>query len=328
MRTIGLAALAGAALVLGGAAQAATLTHYTSAWFFGDSLTDPGNHFAATDGADPPSPPYFEGRSSNGPVWAEHVAAGFAAKGLATGNFAFVGAHAMENDDGAFQIPDLPDQLARFASTDPRGLGDRPVGLLWVGANDVIGAIERAPTPEAVATAAAGAAGAVANGIGTLRGLGVRDVVVMNLPGLEMTPAFTIGAPEAAPLAGLGSDVFNATLAALIADLPGARRITLIDMEATFADLNANPGKYGVENATIPCIIPGLPICGPDLADKLAFYDLLHPNRVIHAEIADLVGAEVAPVPLPAPALLLVAGLAAIGLARRRAARPPSLDQR
>ena len=38
---------------------------------FGDSLSDNGNAFKATGGAIPASPPYFNGRFSNGPVWVE-----------------------------------------------------------------------------------------------------------------------------------------------------------------------------------------------------------------------------------------------------------------
>jgi len=89
------------------------------------------------------------------------------------------------------------------------------------------------------------------------------------------------------------------------------KRITEIDIDAVFADLIADPQKYGVENATIPCIIPDRSICSPEQALKLAFFDPLHPNSVIHGEIAGIVGARVA-------ALLLLSGLAALGLAARR----------
>src|SRR4051794_146985 len=41
---------------------------------FGDSLSDVGNVSAATGGAVPASPPYFHGRFSNGPVYAETLA--------------------------------------------------------------------------------------------------------------------------------------------------------------------------------------------------------------------------------------------------------------
>ena len=58
----------------GGTADAASLNGFTSFWTIGDSLSDPGNLYAATGGAQPQSPPYYEGRFSNGPVWAETVA--------------------------------------------------------------------------------------------------------------------------------------------------------------------------------------------------------------------------------------------------------------
>lgn len=316
---MGIRALAAAtALLVATSANAATVTRYTGALVFGDSLSDPGNLYAATGGASPPSPPYFAGRRSNGPVWAEYVTASFAAQGLAAANYAFAGATAVRNDDVAaglpFQIPDLPDQLAAFGGRPP-DLGDRPVGLLWFGANDVINAIGATPTPQAVGAAAAGAAAAVVDGIRTLRQEGVRDVVVMNLPSLEKVPAFTLGAPAAAPLAALGTDVFNQTLDTLIGDMKAKRRITRIDIEATFDDLIANPEKYGVKDAATPCIIPGVSVCSGTQADERAFFDLLHPNRIVQAGIADIVGAKAAPVPLPAPALLLLAALASLGVA-------------
>ncbi len=315
MRRIALAVLAGTVLAAGGSFAAPV--SYTSLYVFGDSLSDPGNRFAASGGTTPMSPPYYQGRYSNGPVWAEHLAARFEARGLDTANFAFGGATAAGSNDPI--IEDLPDQLARFA-LEPRNLGRRPVATVWAGANDIVGAIVAtpAPTPESVAAAAVGAATAVAESISALRREGVRNVVVLNLPSLDTVPFFTAAPAGAAALAGLGSDLFNDTLAGLIDGMERKKRITQIDIEALFADLIADPQKYGVENATVPCIISVTSICSPEQALKLAFFDPLHPNSVIHGEIAGIVGAEAAPVPLPAPALLLLSGLAALGLAARR----------
>lgn len=70
--------LIGTALV--GAAALATLPAaagpYSSLTVFGDSLSDTGNIFIATGGAQPPSnQPYFNGRFSDGPVWVDTLAA-------------------------------------------------------------------------------------------------------------------------------------------------------------------------------------------------------------------------------------------------------------
>jgi outer membrane lipase/esterase len=306
---------AAAALVLFAATAAeAVPVHYTSAWFFGDSLSDPGNLFKLTDGARPQSPPYFEGRFSNGPVWAEAVGAKFADKGLGTRNFAYGGATALESDDG---VPDLPDQIDDFASGG-FALGDRPLAAVWIGANDVFGAIAADPTPINVATTAANAAGAVGAGIGSLIAAGVDDFLVFNMPPLELTPQFALLNPQAAPLAFLATETFNATLALQLAALGQSAEISLFDTHAVFLDLFADPAKYGVSDVTNPCILPGVSVCTPDVADERAFYDPVHPNRVLHGDIAEIVLEDVAPVPLPAPALLLLAGLAGLAAFGRR----------
>jgi phospholipase/lecithinase/hemolysin len=49
---------------------------YSQIVAFGDSLSDNGNMFALTEGTvyETPSPPYYEGRFSNGPVWVDYLA--------------------------------------------------------------------------------------------------------------------------------------------------------------------------------------------------------------------------------------------------------------
>src|SRR5690349_9943924 len=48
-------------------------TPFSKIVFFGDSLSDNGNFYADVLGFMPKSPPYYEGRFTNGPVWAELV---------------------------------------------------------------------------------------------------------------------------------------------------------------------------------------------------------------------------------------------------------------
>ena len=113
--TARLAATAIAVAIAAPAYAAPIADEYTSFFVLGDSLSDPGNLFAATGGETPPSPPYFEGRFSNGPVFTEYLAEGFAV----SENFAFGGAQAVSDDDA---IPDLPEQLGLPVGGPHRGL--------------------------------------------------------------------------------------------------------------------------------------------------------------------------------------------------------------
>ena len=162
----------------------------------------------------------------------------------------------------------------------------------------------------------------MANGITTLSGFGIDDYLVFNVPALELTPRFAqLAPPEAAALAGFAADTFNATLAARLAGFDPATRITAFDVHALTAALVADPAAFGLGDATNPCFIPPAgPLCTPEQALERAFFDPVHPNSVVHQAIAYRVRAEIAPVPLPVPALLLLTGLAGLAAVGRRRA--------
>jgi phospholipase/lecithinase/hemolysin len=326
MRKVALLAAA-VALLSGAAAEAAT--RYSGILFFGDSLSDDGNLHALTSaaiGQGIPPPPYFQGRTSNDLVWADHVAADFTAKKLHSANYAYAYAQAVTNVDtqfGPLQVPDLPAQIDAFKASGTAHLfGDRPVATLWAGANDIFNAMR--DDPFSVPLAAASAAAAVAGGIESLAEAGIRDFMVFNMAPLEKTPRFaTLGTPEEAFLASLATEVFNETLNGLLDSAGGTARITKIDVHAAMNGIIADPGAYGLGDASHACLIPDPPMlfCTPEQAAEWLFWDPVHPTAAGHALIADAARAEIAPVPLPAPALLLLAGmagLAAVG-ARRRA---------
>jgi len=302
-------------------ATAANAVGFTSLTVFGDSLSDTGNLFAATGGTLPASPPYFDGRFSNGPIWADTLAASFDAKGLETLNFAYGGAHALPD---AAPPPDLPDQLGLFALTPAPDLGDRPIASLLFGSNDIFGAVGT-PGLEAVATAAANA---VADAALAPSGFGFGDFLIFNLPDLGQTPAYRLFAPPAAPAATAATLVFNETLAGRVSDLrAGGINVIDGDLFGFFNEMVADPAKYGVTDTTLPCLFPnpeaaaffGQPLLceGADQTGR-AFFDGVHPNGVIHQQVAGIVAARVAPVPLPATALLLFAGFAGLVAIRRR----------
>ena len=300
-----------------GPAGAASLNGFTSFWTIGDSLSDPGNLYAATGGTQPASPPYYEGRFSNGPVWAETVAKSFEDEGLATGNFAFGGAKALP--DPAAQVPGLAAQLGLFAATSASYLGARPVVSIWMGANDLIFDGIANDDARAVGRAAAKAVGAAA---AALADFGVRDVMMFTMPDLAETPRYALSqdADERAE-ARAGSAAYNRTLDRQIEKLGKAgMNVIEVDTAALFKALIADPTKFGVANATVPCLVPGHPACSAEMADSLAFFDPVHPNAVIHGEIAEIALGKIAPVPAPLPAALLLSGLALLVAARRRAA--------
>ena len=249
----------------GGAVQRRSATPAPT--FFGDSLSDPGNRYAASGGTTPPSPPYFAGPLLERSGLGRALAAGFEARGLDTANFAFGGATAVR--ERRQTDPLSRSRTCPTSSRASRSSAERPRPA--PGGHALVRRQRhhrrdraRRPTPESVAAAAVGAATAVADGIATLRGLGVRDVVVLNLPSLDTVPLFTSAPPEAAALAGCGSDLFNDTLDGLIDGMKGKSGITQIDIDATFADLIAEPAEVRRRERDDALHHLGVSICCPE----------------------------------------------------------------
>ena len=292
-----------------GASAASLADRFTSFFVFGDSLSDNGNLFAATGGATPLSPPYFNGRFSNGPVWNEGILDDFAVKG----NFAFGGATAVTNGD---PIPDLAAQVGGFVSSAlPAIDGNRPLASLWFGANDILNAVEAALGDSGTLAAAVAAANAVGAGVKTLATAGIKDFAVWNLPDIGATPRFALLQPGKAKLASDATSAFNTQLDLVLADLRKAGlHVTEIDAFGLFGDVLKNPKKFGLMDAKTPCLIPGASFCG-DAAGRL-FFDPIHPTAAAHGVLAKTF---IAAVPLPSTGLLLAFGIGLLALRRRAA---------
>ncbi len=288
LRGAALAALTMAATTaVASAAQAQT---YNRLVVFGDSLSDNGNLYLATGGAQPPSPPYYQGRFSTGPVFTELL--GFNATnfmGPVTGsiNYAFGGARtdAVQTAPLAMRLQ-LASYLSRGGTFGPNDL----VSVLG-GANNIFQGLPAAgasANPQGAIVPVTTAAAADINiMVNTIAGAGAGTILVTNLPKLSLTPQFrnTPAGALADFAAGNFNDQLRAGLFTTAAARPGTN-IIMMDLFKVGDSIAANPGAFGITNVTQSCLNTST---GQLCNDPGYFYlDGVHPTARGHQVIATL----------------------------------------
>ncbi len=264
---------------------------YSNYYFFGDSLTDNGNLFAATGS---PPPPYFQGRVSNGLTYAEYVAPGLVAAlttptNPARLNFAFAGATATT---GVVNPPNLAMQIGLYQS---RGITANANGLyvILAGANDLLNGVQVAANQNATSMTniGVGASTAVAGAVQSLAGLGAKNILVLNLPDISRTPRFTTGsgAPGALFVQN-GVLAYNRDLTGRIGALPLAPdvRVTVFDLSAIFNQMVLTPQRFGftiTNQEYLGVLASG---ANPGDVNNYIFWDGIHPTTKAHAVFAQV----------------------------------------
>ncbi|MEM1303951.1 MAG: SGNH/GDSL hydrolase family protein, partial [Planctomycetota bacterium] len=236
-----------------------------------------------------PGSGYFDGRFSNGPVYAELLADALGLEpltrsGAGGDNFAFGGAETA--GPGGFTglfINGLDEQVDEFiASRDP---DPEALHVVWAGANDLLNGQTDMAVP----------VGNIAGEITRLYDNGARDFLVLNLPDLGATPRFNSDASQSATFS-TRTDDFNAqlgsTLDVLEGSLPGAD-FTQFDVDGVFDELLTDPASLGLTNITDQAL--GDPAVN---ANEYLFWDDVHPTATVHAMLAEQIAVE----------LLVVAG--------------------
>ncbi len=152
---------------------------------FGDSLSDNGNLYEFMKHQLPQSPPYFDGRFTNGLVWIEDLNAFYFPETTThLLNYAMGGAGVAED------IPDDEDVLftlkkevkTYLLSHDNKASADA-LYIVWIGANNYLG------LPEDVDMAVHDVTEGISNNLQQLVDKGAKHIMVMNLPDLGKTPA-------------------------------------------------------------------------------------------------------------------------------------------
>ena len=244
---------------------------------FGDSLVDNGNAFKATGGIIPPSPPYFNGRFSNGPVWVEGFSTELKLPAGSNNNFAFGGATSGTGNTLNVALPGLTTQLDRFLLLSPT-VNPNQLFAIWAGANDYLGG---GVTNPAIVV------GNLSTATQRLIGAGAQQIIVPNLPDLGKVPT---GAANPALSAGLSqlsaahNSGLRASLQTLARNNPNVS-IVPTDIAALFNAVITNPARFGLTNVTQPCLnLNTGAICANP--DTYLFWDPLHPTAAVHQLIS------------------------------------------
>jgi len=258
---------------------------------FGDSLSDNGNLFAVTGHTNPPSPPYFNGRFSNGPTWVELLSGGamnspFQGTGVAGNtNLAFGGAVSGLGGNP----PGVQSQIGAFLGFGGT-FGTKDLVTMWGGANDLLNLFAGPPPSQAgIAGTALAAAANMTNNVNSVIVLGGKTVLVPNLPDLGSTPSFSSNGPLAQQGGTFGATTFNSALATGLAGLTG-KGANIIQMDV-FSLLNvarSNPSAFGLVNTTQACAVQTSPttfaVC-PN-PNQFLFWDRVHPTETGHQLLA------------------------------------------
>jgi phospholipase/lecithinase/hemolysin len=282
---------------------------FSEMFFFGDSLSDNGNLYQAVK-IIPKSPPYYEGRFSNGPVWAEYLGNKFYEKYHTEYQiYAVGGATAVYHSPakGAFPYV-LKEEVNKYLNE--RTPKEDSLFVIWIGGNDYLDE-KREEVNELVNDVVDGT---IAN-IKKLIDHGARHFLILDLPNLSAVPyAKTVNDARKERLLSL-TQLHHMKISEAILNLQSeysALSFVYMDVYHLFNDLIAHPDVYNAKyhlhltNTADNCWTGGYvykntfpeeslkaaealggTICADP--DAYLFWDTIHPTVVIHQMLAQMV---------------------------------------
>ncbi|MBD3884679.1 type I secretion C-terminal target domain-containing protein [Phormidium tenue FACHB-886] len=251
---------------------------------FGDSLSDTGNLFRKTARLFPESPPYFNGRLSNGPLAVEFLAQSLGLPLSLDTNFAIAGARTDRTNvgDNLIKFGGLLNEIDSFkAEAKNLGAGAEDLYLVWAGGNDLLRLIDDPGDPTAVVNTAVSN---IVTSVRTLAASGAENIVVAQTPNLGRAPS-SLEAGQLQNLTTL-SVAFNRALARALnrfeQSAPG-KNIILTDLFPASESVAQNPTAFGFSNVTSPLLQN--PQGDPN---QFFFFDEVHPTTRGHSIFADV----------------------------------------
>lgn len=215
--------------------------------FFGDSLSDNGNLYGFTLGYLPKSPPYFEGRFSNGPVWTDYVAHHFAKNKIKANNYAFGGLSVvLHNPKDGFHPHTLTSAMYDYLLHSAFRDRSTTLFVIWAGGNDYL----KSPAFNA-SQLTSEVTEKIQYVVENLISHGGSQFLVINLPDLTILPG--IRGSDRVPVLQAAVDMHNRKLATSMNEISTIYRDTnihLFDVHAFFDDILKNLDATNKKNKT------------------------------------------------------------------------------
>lgn len=211
--------------------------------FFGDSLSDNGNVYALLLHFLPKSPPYFDGRFSNGPVWAENLAKYYqAAHEIDYKIYAYGGATAVFHlPTSKFISPTtLELEINKYLLDDLFKNKEDILFTIWIGGNDYLFYYD-----EDANTLTTNVVNKIAASIKRLKSYGAKNFLILNLPDLSKVPKARENGTGSAlyALTILHNQKLDQAIQQITDENPDIH-LTKINIFDLFNDVMADPEKY------------------------------------------------------------------------------------
>jgi len=262
---------------------------------FGDSLSDNGNLYEFMKHQLPPSPPYFEGRFSNGPVWIEHVVASYFPNDPKTHllDYAFGGAGVSEEEGDDEVLFTLRREVTNYLLAHDDKASPDSLFIVWIGSNNYLA------FPSEVEKTLHDVHEGITHSLQRLVAKGAKHILLVNLPDLGRTPAaIEFGSVDSMTyFAKEHNKALYNTVDEYKQLYPDVEWL-YYDLHTAFNDVVLNPQNYGFTNITDTCVNsvvddvtkksvlrmvahvkPGMK---KDACEGYLFFDLVHPTAVAH----------------------------------------------
>lgn len=267
---------------------------------FGDSLSDNGNLYEFMKHQLPPSPPYHEGRFTNGPVWIEYLVASYFPENPAEHlqDYAYGGAGVSEEEGADDVLFTLRREVNTYLMLNNDKASEDDLYVIWIGSNNYLA--YPSDTEQSLKDVNLG----MKHSLEQLVEKGAKHILVVNLPDLGRTPA----AVEFDSVAAMTyfSDEHNKLLSTTIEEFkrvyPDVEWL-YYDLHQAFNDVLEHPQQFGFKNITDTCsqsVIEDIgkptvlnlvaavqPKIKKDACDGYLFFDLVHPTNLAHEILAE-----------------------------------------
>ncbi len=273
---------------------------------FGDSMSDNGNLYEYMKRDLPMSPPYFEGRFTNGPVWIELLTDMYYPKTNRAHllDYAFGGAGISEevddDDDDDEVLFTLRREVDSYLLTHHDKADNASLYVIWMGSNNYLG------VPEDVDAAVDAVILGIKHDMQRLIARGAKQFLIMNVPDLGKIPAARDF--DAVALLTELSLRHNAVLKETIAEMgreDSSLQLFYFDVRSSLDEILETPAHFGFTNTTDTCyeemvnnpseksilrmVSRVKARTSVDACTGYVFFDPVHPSGPIHAILAERV---------------------------------------